>query len=228
MLHGNVNISKRCNSRRVLGNKLPYILLLLMVHSKLVSFSSHQTPTLIRATNCTTHCLLRPRFFSENQLICASVSYSTINSSLLFSAQTPLHMASERGHIKVCQFLVAFNADTEARSMYAVPEVAVIFLHLACPSHSMSAARAIPPSKKRSKMTEPMLLRISAASLCQNKQRTHVNTNRIVFSFLSPRIKGGKRERSILVLTVCMKRFKGLYIYNNLLKRFSVLVCIYE
>jgi hypothetical protein len=64
MLHGNVSISKRCNSRRVLGNKLPYILLLLMAHFKLVSFLSRQTPTLIRATNCTTtHCLSRPRFF---------------------------------------------------------------------------------------------------------------------------------------------------------------------
>ena len=160
--------------------------------------------------------------FSENQLICAFVSYSTIYSSLLFSAQTPLHMASERGHIKVCQFLVARNADTEARSMYAVSEVAVIVLHLACPSHSLPAAMAVPPSKKRSKITEPMLLRISAAPLRQNKQRTHVNTNRIVFSFLSPRmmrgVRGKERAKYISMYeTFCFERS----LYNNLLKRFS-------
>jgi len=104
-------------------------------------------------------------------------------------------MASERGHIKVCQFLVARNADTEARSMYAVSEVPVIVLHLACPSQSLPAAMAVPPSKKRSKITEPMLLRISAAPLRQNKQRTHVNTYRIVFSFLSPRMMRGVRGK---------------------------------
>ena len=155
--------------------------------------------------------------FSENQLICAFVSYSTIYSSLLFSAQTPLHMASERGHIKVCQFLVACNANTEARSMYAVSEVAVIVLHLACPSHSLPAAMAVPPSKKRSKITEPMLLRISAAPLCQNKQRTHVNTNRIVFSFLSPRMMRGKEGAKCISMYETFQRS----LYNNLLKRFS-------
>jgi hypothetical protein len=95
--------------------------------------------------------------------------------------------------------------------------VAVIVLHLVCPPHSLPAAMAVPPSKKRSKITEPMLLRISAAPLCQNKQHTHVKTNRIVFSFLSPRMMGGKERAKYIRMYETFQRS----LYNNLLKRFS-------
>ena len=102
----------------------------------------------------------------------------SLHASLFFRMETPLHEVSNfamawaiEGHLQVCQFLVACKADVEARSRYPAPAVtSVLNFSSARPFYSFSAAWAALPSKKLLKITGPMLLRIFAASQCQNKQ----------------------------------------------------------